>query len=75
MYQEFENFSFPKRFIFLSYIAVTEYLGLVSNPLSYSFQWERSKTCGAVGLLISVRSNGGLMLKLFPYPKNIPANF
>lgn len=72
MYQEFGNFSFPKRFIFLSYIAVTEYLGLVSNPLTYSFHWERSKTHGVVGLLIPVRRNGGLMLQLFPHPKKYP---
>lgn len=58
MFQEFENFSFFNRFFFLICMVFVEYLGLIGNTLSQSFQCDReSKTHGWVKLLILTKNN------------------
>lgn len=73
MYWEFANCLFLERFIFLSCMFFTEYLGLVNNTLSHRFQYDRvSKAHGVVGLLILMKSNRYFMPKLLFCPQKCP---
>lgn len=75
MFQEFASFLFFNRFVFLIYMFFIEYLGLIVNTVSHSFQCDRaSKTHGWVRLLILMENNKCLLPKKLFCSQKISSN-